>query len=173
MNFIFIKVGIGSRNLIVRIKKYRLQEQQKPFVFVHFSAWASLENNVNKRVSAHPVIYVFLIFPIICKVPSQCDNPFFCLDEFKGSADFETNVSVSPYSWYHVCLGLDTVSGLLRIIMNGHMVQNEEKEFFRGTDSIRPKSLAGKLGGKIESWWPFGIEYWYCIYNIQVDSNMF
>ena len=40
-------------------KKYRLQEQPnpKPFVLVHFSAWASLENNVNKRASAAPVIY--------------------------------------------------------------------------------------------------------------------
>ena len=130
-----------------------------------------MENNVNKRVSAHPVIYVFLIFPIICKVPSQCDNPFFCLDEFKGSADFETNVSVSPYSWYHVCLGLDTVSGLLRIVMNGHMIQNEEKEFFRGTDSIRPKSLAGKLGGKIESYQSLGTEC--CAILHLIPTNQF
>ena len=82
----------------------------------------------------------------------------FCLEEFTDSADFETNVSVSPYSWYHVCLGLDTVSGLLQIIINGHIIQNEEKEFFRGTDSIRPKSLAGKLVGKIESYQSLGIE---------------
>ena len=40
-------------------KKYRLQEQPKSFVLVHFSAWASLENNVNKRTLATPVIYTF------------------------------------------------------------------------------------------------------------------
>ena len=40
-----------------RSKKYRLQELQKPFVLVHFSAWASLEKNVNKRASGAPVIY--------------------------------------------------------------------------------------------------------------------
>ena len=34
-------------------KKYKLQEQSKPFVMVHFSAFASLENNVNKRAPAH------------------------------------------------------------------------------------------------------------------------
>ena len=61
-----------------------------------------------------------------------------------------SNVPVSPHSWYHVCLGLDTVSGLLRIVMNGHVIVNEEKEFFRDTNSIRPKSLAGKLKGNIE-----------------------
>ena len=38
--------------------KYRLQEQQKSFVLVHFTAWASLENYVNKRASAHPVIHI-------------------------------------------------------------------------------------------------------------------
>ena len=40
-------------------KKYRLQEQPKPFVLVQFSAWACLENYVNKRASAAPVIYTF------------------------------------------------------------------------------------------------------------------
>ena len=37
----------GKFFLITEIsKKYRLQGQQKPFVLVHFSAWASLKNNV-------------------------------------------------------------------------------------------------------------------------------
>ena len=34
--------------------------------------------------------------------------------------------------------------------MNGLVIQNEEKEFFRDTNSIRPKSLAEKLKGNIE-----------------------
>ena len=34
--------------------------------------------------------------------------------------------------------------------MNGQVIQNEEKEFFRDTNSIKPKSLAGKLKGNIE-----------------------
>ena len=61
-----------------------------------------------------------------------------------------SNVLVSPHSWYHVCLGLDTDSGLLQMVMNGHVLVNEEKEFFRDTNSIRPKSLGGKLKGKSE-----------------------
>ena len=93
------------------------------------------------------------------------------LEEFTGFAVFESNVLVSPYSWYHVCLGLDTVSGLLQIIMNGHVIQNEEKEFFRGTDSIRPKSLAGKLGGKIESYQSLGTEC--CAILHLIPTNQF
>ena len=45
--------------MTILTKRYRLQEQPKPFVLVHLSAWASLENNVNKRTSAAPVIYTF------------------------------------------------------------------------------------------------------------------
>ena len=66
-----------------------------------------------------------------------------------GSVIYDTDVPVSPHSWYHVCLGLDTVSGLLQIVMNGHVIENEVKEFFRDTHSIRPKSLEGKLKGNI------------------------
>ena len=55
--------------------------------------------------------------------------------------------------------------------MNGHMIQNEEKEFFRGTDSIRPKSLAGKLGGKIESYQSLGTEC--CAILHLIPTNQF
>ena len=40
-------------------------------------------------------------------------------------------------------------SGLLRIAVNGQVIENEEREFFRGTDSIKPKSVAGKFVGKV------------------------
>ena len=61
-------------------------------------------------------------------------------------ADFwDTGVPVVPHSWYHVCLGLDTESGLLRIVVNGIKVVDEEKEFFRNTSAWKPQSLAGKL----------------------------
>ena len=44
-------------------------------------------------------------------------------------------------------MGLDTVSGLLRIVVNGVEVVNEEKEYFRGSDVWKPRSLVGKLAG--------------------------
>ena len=58
---------------------------------------------------------------------------------------FDTGIPIVPHSWYHICLGLDTVSGLLRIVVNGVKVVDEEKEFFRNTSAWKPQSLAGKL----------------------------
>ena len=73
---------------------------------------------------------------------------YFYLGEFTGTEIFETDVPIVPHSWYHVCLGLDTRSGLLRITVNGHVVQNEVKEFLKNTSLIKPKSVSGKLQGK-------------------------
>ena len=58
-------------------------------------------------------------------------------------------VPITPHAWYHVCLGLDTLSGLLRIVINGYEIVNEEKDFFRNTTSIKPKTVAGNLLGKV------------------------
>ena len=57
----------------------------------------------------------------------------------------DTGIPIVPHSWYHVCLGLDTVSGLLRIVVNGVEVVNEEKEYFRNTKTMKPGSLEGKV----------------------------
>ena len=56
-----------------------------------------------------------------------------------------TGIPIVPHSWYHVCMGLDTVSGLLRIVVNGVEVVNEEKNYFRNSANVKPKSVAGKL----------------------------
>ena len=42
-------------------------------------------------------------------------------------------------------MGLDTVSGFLRIVVNGVKVVDEEKMEFRNTTAWRPRSLAGKI----------------------------
>ena len=42
-------------------------------------------------------------------------------------------------------MGLDTVSGLLRIVVNGLQVVNEKKEYFRNTTHWKPKSLEGRI----------------------------
>ena len=70
-------------------------------------------------------------------------------EEYKGIKDYDNTVPVVPHSWCHVCVGLDSVSGLFRIILNGQVIENEVKEFFRGTDSIKPNSVAGKFVGNI------------------------
>ena len=45
-------------------------------------------------------------------------------------------------------MGLDTVSGLLRIVVNGKVVVDEEKQYFKDTSAWKPKSIAGHLLGK-------------------------
>ena len=55
------------------------------------------------------------------------------------------HIPIVPHSWYHICMGLDTVSGLLRIVVNGVVMVNEEKDYFRNTVQWKPKSLEGKL----------------------------
>ena len=54
-------------------------------------------------------------------------------------------VPIVPHSWFHICMGLDTVSGLLRIVVNGIEVVNEEKEYFKNTTHWKPKSLKGAI----------------------------
>ena len=54
-------------------------------------------------------------------------------------------IPINPDSWYHICMGLDTVSGLLRIVVNGVEVVNEEKDYFRNTTHWKPKSLKGRI----------------------------
>ena len=56
-------------------------------------------------------------------------------------------VHIVPHSWYHICLGLDTVSGLLKIVVNGVELANEEKDYFKNSKKIKPSSLIGKLAG--------------------------
>ena len=57
-------------------------------------------------------------------------------------ADFwDTGVPIVPHSWYHICLGLDTESGLLRIVVNGVEVVDEERDYFRNTTHWKPVSV--------------------------------
>ena len=56
-------------------------------------------------------------------------------------------------------MGLDTVSGLLRIVVNGKVVVDEEKQYFKDTSAWKPKSVAGHLLGK-------GVKH--CIISLRV-----
>ena len=60
----------------------------------------------------------------------------------------DTGILINPHSWYHICMGLDTVSGLLRIVVNGREVVNMEKEYFRNTTSWKSDTVDGKVLGK-------------------------
>ena len=70
-----------------------------------------------------------------------------------------SHIPIVPDSWYHVCLGLNTVSGLLRIVVNGVQLVNEKKEYFKNTADWKPKSLEDKIiqfkGYKSGFWYQF------------------
>ena len=65
----------------------------------------------------------------------------------KFELDFITSshIPIVPHSWYHICMGLDTVSGLLRIVVNGRLVVSEEKDYFRGTTHWKPATVQGNI----------------------------
>ena len=54
---------------------------------------------------------------------------------------------VVPQTWYHICVGINTISGLLRIVDNGYLVLDEETDIFKNTSSIKPENISGKLLG--------------------------
>ena len=88
---------------------------------------------------------------------------FFYENPATGKSEMEkfsgTIIPIVPHSWYHACMGLDTVSGLLRIVVNGIEVINEEKEYFKNTNDWKPRSLKGKIlqfkGYLAGFWWQF------------------
>ena len=71
------------------------------------------------------------------------DNPK--TGTFQSEALTSSRIPIVPHSWYHICMGLDTVSGLLRIVVNGRLVVSEEKEYFRGTTHWKPASVQGNI----------------------------
>ena len=52
------------------------------------------------------------------------------------------------YFWYQICLGIDTATGLLRFVVNGVEMENEEKHYFKDQQAVKPQSLVGKIAGK-------------------------
>ena len=57
-------------------------------------------------------------------------------------------IPTAPHSWYQICIGLDTISGLLRIVVNGRKVVDVEKQYLKNTRNWIPSSILGKLVGK-------------------------
>ena len=73
---------------------------------------------------------------------------------------------------YHICFGLDTESGLLRIVVNGVLVVNEEKDYFRATAAWTPRSLEGKLVVFKGYWGGFWYGYRSTFSNMNIFSSM-
>ena len=81
-------------------------------------------------------------------------------------------IPIVPHSWYHVCMGLDTVSGLLRIVLNGRVVVNVEKEYFKHATESKPASVEGKIlifKGYHAGFW---YQHWGTVSNLNIFSSM-
>ena len=47
--------------------------------------------------------------------------------------------------WYHSCTGIDMVSGLVQMIINGQLIVDREVKELKGSAEVRPRSLQGNL----------------------------
>ena len=97
------------------------------------------------------------------------DNP--TTGNVQGEFLTSSHIPIVPHSWYHICMGLDTVSGLLRIVANGVVMVNEEKEYFRNTIQWKPKSLEGNLL-LFKSYLSFWYQHRGIISNLNIFSSM-
>ena len=97
-------------------------------------------------------------------------------DPVTGKNDYEllsnTIIPIVPHSWYHICLGLDTDSGLLRIVVNSLLVVNEEKDYFKNTKSSVPASLKGNLLIFKGYWSKVWYQYRSTFSNLNIFSSM-
>ena len=59
-------------------------------------------------------------------------------------SDMKT-VPIMPNSWYHGCTALNTVTGHMLIMVNGHIVIDKVIEEFINSVNEKPKSLEGRL----------------------------
>ena len=93
-------------------------------------------------------------------------------DKLESDLIYNKILPIVPHSWYHVCMGVDTVSGLLRIVVNGLQVVNEKKEYFRNTTHWKPKSLDEKLIVFKGYWGGFWYQYRSTFSNMNIFSSM-
>ena len=82
---------------------------------------------------------------------------------------WNSGLPIAPHSWYHICLGLDTSSGRLRVMVNGYTIVDEDMSYFKDSQNRRPQSLIGK----INVFKTLHLGYWYQTRNIFSNMNVF
>ena len=104
------------------------------------------------------------------KMGLMYENPNTGSNEFEEIAD--AIIPTIPHSWYHICMGLDTVSGLFRIVVNGKEVVNKEKEYFKNTQSWKPRTVAGKVLQFKGYWGGMWFQYRNTFSNMNIFSSI-
>ena len=57
-----------------------------------------------------------------------------------------------PQTWTRVCVSLDTVSGIFRLVVDGRLLQESSHQEVREEDENRPSNLNITLGYNIDMW---------------------
>ena len=81
-------------------------------------------------------------------------------------------VPVVPHSWYRGCVGVDTISGMVRIYVEGSKILDAEFDYFKNSMATKPASLKNHLGvfkSRIPGLWYNGRGR---ISDIQVHSKL-
>ena len=89
-----------------------------------------------------------------------------------GREDFTNIVPIVPDSWYHICMGLNTNTGRLRIVVNGVLLINEDRDYITNTIAWKPKSVQGKvllLKGFHSGFW---YQHWSIFTNLNIFGSM-
>ena len=87
----------------------------------------------------------------------------------KSNNFWNSGLPIVPHSWYHACVGLNTVSGHLRVVVNGYTIVDEIDSYFIGSSDKRPKNLIGK----INIFKTVQLGYWYQSRGILSNMNIF
>ena len=90
---------------------------------------------------------------------------------FNGKSNnfWNSGLPIVPHSWYHACIGLDTESGHLRVVVNGFTIVDEIDPYFTGSTDKQPKSLVGK----INIFKTVQLGYWYQSRGILSNMNIY
>ena len=92
-------------------------------------------------------------------------------DKLESDLIYNKVLPIVPHSWYHVCMGLNTVSGLLMIVVNGIEIINEKKDYFENTRKWKPNSVEGKILG-FKAWAGFWYQHRSAFSNMNIFSSM-
>ena len=70
------------------------------------------------------------------------------LTYYKELSDIENTsnpMPIMPNSWYHGCTTLDTNTGHMKVVVNGHVIIDQIIKEFANSGREKPKSLEGRL----------------------------
>ena len=81
----------------------------------------------------------------------------------------QTRIPLTPYSWYRACMAVDTIGGVITVVVNGNKEVDQVVKEFENSFQKRPKSMKDKL--LLFKMWPMG--FWYQSRGRVANVNIF